>query len=113
MIPLISKPTTAITPADVDRLVAESYPEEDGVDYKQAPSTRDGFPDRWITSGENIGNTAQNELLEAITAFANTYGGHLIFGIAETKERPTRASRQSPIPRGIELPERRQLQIQD
>ena len=113
MIPLFTKAMNAITQEDIAQLITDKYPEGDNVEYKQTLSTSDGSPDRWIATGDGIGNKARNELLEEITAFANAHGGHLILGIEETRDRPARASSIFPIPRCVELAERLQLQIRD
>lgn len=113
MIRLFSKPMNAITQDDVRQLVEERYPEGDDAEFKRALSTRDGADDRWVTSGDGLGDRARNEIMEVVTAFANGHGGHLLLGIEETTDRPARASAISAIPRCVELAEILRLQIRD
>jgi predicted HTH transcriptional regulator len=44
-----------------------------------------------------------NSLAREIVAFANTFGGALVLGINETKDKPSRADSSNPIPRIHEL----------
>lgn len=71
------KPTSAITPADIQVLLVERVREDAFLDYKARPYQRD-------TNGVH-------ELVKDVSAFANAQGGYLIIGIGEelgTTRRP-------------------------
>ncbi len=112
MLPLFSKPLEAVTCDDIQLLVSEAYPEDTTVEFKEKLPHRQGGEDPWYQGGAHS-EYARNHLLEEVIAFANTYGGTLLLGIKETKERPARAAGIVPIPRCTELAERLRLQIRD
>lgn len=66
---MIVKPIESITEADLQALIASRTPENRQLEYKQQ------LPDP--------GNGGSVKFLREITAFANTQGGDLIYGIAE------------------------------
>jgi predicted HTH transcriptional regulator len=72
---LFEKPLHALNEADLVALVHEREPEGKTLDYK---------PDA-------VGRTdeAKKEFLYDVTSFANSAGGHLIFGIEEQAGAPT------------------------
>lgn len=89
-----------ITPADLERLKIEEVREGAEIEFKQTlPDTGKGQPDSWL-SGGSIGDRARNALLDEIVAFANGYGGTLLIGVRETKDKPARADGITPVPRG-------------
>ena len=111
---MFGKRAADLTPADIDRLIAEETPEDNELEYKETlPAGGNGNPDPWVGGGNRIGDRARNELLEEIIAFANAYGGTLVLGVAETKEKPPRAEKVVPLPRCVELAERLRLQCRD
>ena len=79
----------SISFADIEALIGL----EEGlrVEFKQALSTNDGRPDRWMVDQSRIGNVARDDIAKEIVAFANAYGGILIVGIEETDDNPRRA----------------------
>lgn len=64
---MIAKPLSAITEADLRRLIDEKVPESKQIEYK-----------RELPEGGDKGTV---NFLRAVTAFANTQGGELIYGI--------------------------------
>lgn len=69
--PFLGKPLVDITDADLQSLVENEVPETKALEYKrELPKTdKDG----------------KREVLADISAFANSSGGHIIFGMAETE----------------------------
>jgi len=68
---MIPKPLTTLTEADIRRLIDERVPESKQIEYK-----------RELPEGNDKGTV---NFLRAVTAFANTQGGDLLYGI-EAKE---------------------------
>lgn len=66
---MIAKPIESIAEADLQALIASRSPENRQLEYKQQ------LPDS--------GNAGNVKFLREVTAFANTQGGDLIYGIAE------------------------------
>lgn len=71
MISVLSKPADQIGVADIQELIDSEVPEGDQIEFKEALSTKDGSPDRWVTGADKIGDRARNEILEEAVAFAN------------------------------------------
>ena len=113
MIPVLSKPLDQIGPGDIKELIDSEVPEGEQIEFKEALSTRDGSPDRWVTHGDGIGERARNEILEEAVAFANAYGGALLLGVGESEAKPPVAARISPVPRCTDLAERLKLVFRD
>jgi predicted HTH transcriptional regulator len=67
--PLSRKPLSQITEADLLMLIAEGAAEGKTIDYKRGRLGQ--------TDGE------KKEFLYDLSSFANTAGGHLVFGIEE------------------------------
>lgn len=68
---LLNKPLTELTETDLDRLVTDEIREGKILDFKQAlPSDQ---------------AEAKKEFLADVSSFANTVGGHLIFGVEEAE----------------------------
>ena len=72
---MIDKPLSQITFADIERVVAEKWPEGKTLDYKRDP----------------YGNKDDDkkELLKDVSSFANTQGGDILIGVDEDKGVPT------------------------
>lgn len=68
---MIGKPIAALTAADLDLLVTNSVPEGHELEYK-----------RELPSGKL---DSRKEFLADVSAFANTRGGHLIYGVDEVQ----------------------------
>lgn len=71
----ISKPLELLEESDLQTLLDNEVPEGKTIDYKEALSGN--------------GDSNKKEFLYDISSFANTSGGHLIFGIKEDKGVPT------------------------
>lgn len=71
----ISKPLELLEESDLQTLIDNEVPEGKTIDYKEA------------LSGNS--DSDKKEFLYDISSFANTSGGHLIFGIKEDKGVPT------------------------
>lgn len=64
---MITKPLVALTESDLRLLITEQVPESKQIEYK-----------RELPEGGDKGSVA---FLRAVSAFANTQGGHLIYGM--------------------------------
>ena len=106
MLEILSKPLEEITPADLQALIDSEVPEGEQIEFKREPPARNGGRDRWMTSGDDIGNYAKNTILEGVTAFANAYGGVFLIGIEESKTKPSVATKISPVPQCADLADR-------
>ena len=91
---ILRKPLDSVTIADLEALVASQARETDELEFKGKPYR----PDRWIETGDRVGDYARDEILGEIVAFANAGGGTLILGMHETKETPRRAERLEKLP---------------
>jgi hypothetical protein len=60
-----------------------------------------------------IGEYARNEIAKEVVAFANTYGGTILVGIDETKDKPNRAKQPALLPQVHELARRLRQSIYD
>ena len=76
----------------LDQLIADDvqamigWPELLIVEFKEDLPERDGRKDGGHTGG-NVGEHAKAALFKEIVAFANTAGGHVVLGVAETRDR--------------------------
>lgn len=113
MISVLSKPADQIGVADIQELIDSQVPEGQEIEYKEALSTDDGSPDRWVTQGDRIGLIAKQKVLEETVAFANAHGGALVLGIAESDTKPPVAVRITPVPQCAHLAERLRLVFRD
>ncbi len=68
---IFNKPFTEINFADVNALVIRQTLENQSLEYKKIPWTKD--------------NAGKRELLRDISAMANAYGGYIIIGVEEDK----------------------------
>lgn len=72
---MIDRPLHQITYADIERFVAERWPEGKTLDYK-----RDAYGNK---------DDDKKELLKDVSSFANTQGGDILIGVDEDKGLPT------------------------
>ena len=70
------RPTSQITPADIEALLRDRVEEDAFLDYKARPHARD--------------MNGVHELVKDVSAFANAQGGYLIIGIGEKSGAPRR-----------------------
>lgn len=113
MIGVLSKPADQISVEEIQELIASKVPEGEQIEFKRSlPAERRSTGD-WMSGGDQIGKRAKTKLLEEVVAFANAFGGTLLLGIEESKEKPPVADSISPIPRCQELAERLKLVFRD
>jgi len=108
----LTKPLAAITKEDLLDLIAAELTEGATIEFKRDLSAENGKPEPWLQGGE-ISKDAKQALFKEILAFANSYGGHLFVGIAETSHKPPRAASITSIPRIVDLADRLQKAIRD
>ena len=113
MIDILSKPADQIGLREIQSLIDSRVPENEQIEFKESLSTQDGSPDKWYCKQNGIGDRARNQILEEAVAFANAYGGVLLLGIGESKEKPPVAGRISPIPCCSDLAERLKMVFRD
>src|SRR4030067_2750938 len=111
MHPVFSKPLDTVTAEDIASLVAEGYPEDAAVEFKDRIPHKGGR-DTWYEDG-GIGDYGRNQILEEVVALANTHGGHVVLGIQESSGHPHRAVGIEPIPRCAALADVSRKQIRD
>jgi hypothetical protein len=99
---MLAKPFDEITADDIHDLCKRGAYENQLLEFKRELSAERKRPDPWPTGGDLTGH-AQERLFREITAFANAHGGTLILGIEETKDKPPRAAKISPLPRIADL----------
>ena len=109
---MFNKRLTDMKVEDIDRLINEKVQEDQHIEFK-AKLPFKGKVDPWYNSQKEISDTARNEILKEVIAFANAYGGWLFIGIEETKDKPARAEEIKPIPNCHELAERFRLMCRD
>ncbi|HBK08135.1 MAG TPA: hypothetical protein DDZ81_20155 [Acetobacteraceae bacterium] len=100
---IFNKSIESITLSDVQAVIG--WPESLVVEYKEQLPGRDGRLDAWLTGGK-IETYAKEKLFKEVVALANTSGGHVVLGVAETDDKPPCAARLAPIPRCVDLAER-------
>jgi hypothetical protein len=111
MLAALTKPVEALTKADLDELVQRQWPETENVEYKaELHRERPNQVDAWYAGG-NVSTPAKHKIFKELVAFANTSGGRLFLGIAETTSRPPCAAGFQPVPRCSELAERLEQSI--
>lgn len=109
---MFQKRINELNHADIQRVIADQVQEGSEVEFKEALPAKDGA-DPWAAGQERISDRARNEVVAEIIAFANAYGGTLILGVAETSDKPARASAITPIRACANLAERLRLQCRD
>jgi hypothetical protein len=103
MLAVFTKPLELVTAADIADLAARTWPEGYEVEFKETLPHSTGGIHPWLTGQGNIGNYARDEILAEIVALANSQGGTVILGVAETPDNPPRASAVVPLPRVSDL----------
>lgn len=88
-----------VTWGDIEKLVENQQIENEQVEFKQALHTKDGSQHPWYTGSERIDGRARDELISELIALANTHGGWLFLGIAESSSKPPRAEKIVSVPR--------------
>src|SRR5437879_5293881 len=109
---MFAKRLNELTGADIQEVVASEVQEGGEVEFKESLPAKSGT-DAWLKDQQHIGDKARNELLEEVIAVANAFGGTMILGIAESADKPARASTVVPLPKCVELADRLRLQCRD
>jgi hypothetical protein len=104
--PAIPKPLDEITVADLQRLIDERAVEDELLEFKGALPSGGGKQDRWYEVPTEVGNHAKLDMLAAIVAMANSYGGDVVLGLTESGVPLHQAQSISPIPRCRDLAQR-------
>jgi Schlafen, AlbA_2 len=104
---LFATPFDAITFDVVLEIASSGVEEGTQLELKEALSTRNGQPDRWMADQRRIGGYARDDIAKEIVAFSNAYGGVVIVGIEETDDNPKRSKQvHTPmIPRVVDCAE--------
>lgn len=112
--PALRKELVALTPADIQSLITEGWTEDEQLEFKQTLAhNSQGQPDPWLADQRDIRPGAKRDLLAEVVAMANTYGGDLVLGVAESAEKPPRAAALHPIPACVELAARLEQTARD
>jgi hypothetical protein len=101
---MVGKPLRDIDHNDLLLLCKKSWREDEQFELKQDLPSKFGL-DSWHTAG-TISAYARDKILAEVVAFANSYGGDVVIGMAETLEKPAAAERVSPVPNCVDLAER-------
>jgi hypothetical protein len=105
--PAIRKNLNDITPGDVLELCQQQWPEDEQLEFKEdLPSKKGRKQDSWYSDPRAVGEHARNKILEEVIALANNHGGDVVIGVAESEDKPARATALSPIPQCTDLAER-------
>src|ERR1039457_46851 len=102
--PMLDKPLREIDRNDLLLLCKKNWRVDEQFELKQDLPSKSGL-DSWHTAG-TISPYARDKILAEVVAFANSYGGDLVIGIAKTIDKPAAAERLSPIPNCADLAER-------
>ena len=113
MIQVLSKPVDQIDIHDIESLIELRVPEGEQIEFKVALPTKDRTPDPWMNDQKKIGDYAKKKILKETVAFANSYGGALLLGIAESGSNSPVATAIKPIPRCHDLADRLKLVFRD
>ncbi|HEY4211561.1 MAG TPA: ATP-binding protein [Steroidobacteraceae bacterium] len=96
--PRIPKELAEITAQDLQSLCDREWMEDEQIDFKETIPHREGeSKDPWRDE-RRIKDHGRDQLLAAVVAFANSYGGDLVVGIKEGSGSPGRAESLAPIP---------------
>ena len=102
--PMVGKPLRDIDHNDLLLLCKKNWREDEQFELKQDLPSKFGL-DSWHTAG-TISAYARDKILAEVVAFANSYGGDVVIGMAETLDKPATAERVSPVPNCVDLAER-------
>jgi hypothetical protein len=109
----LSKDLRNLTSADIQQMCLDMAAEGLTLELKADLPSRDGIgKDPWH-DGKQFSEYARNSIAVEIVAFANTFGGAVVIGIIETKEKPSRAKSPNPLPRVHDLERSLRQALQD
>src|SRR5215472_4480823 len=106
MLAVFTKALDLVTAADIAELPAQTWPEGYEVEFKETLPHKRGGVDPWVIGQGGITDYARDEILAEVVAFANSQGGSVFLGIAETSDNPPRARAVVPLPRVGDLARR-------
>jgi hypothetical protein len=106
MLAVFTKTLDLVTAADIAELPAQTWPEGYEVEFKETLPHRTGGVHPWLSGQGSIGDYARDEILAEVVAFANSQGGSVILGIAESSDNLPRAHAVMPLPRVGDLARR-------
>lgn len=97
--PLIRKPIAEVSETDLAAICADGWIEDEQIDFKrEIPHREPPGQDPWTVS-RDIKPYGRDQLLSTVVAFANSFGGDLLVGVAEKAgSKPGEAVALSPVP---------------
>jgi Putative DNA-binding domain len=110
--PAIRVELSAITSADIQRVIVDAWPEDEELEFKQEIPSKNG-QDRWYLDQSRIADYGRDKLLAEVVALANSYGGDLVIGVVETRDKPARAAGLKLVPAAAELAARLEMAARD
>ena len=110
---IFTKPVEQIDFDDIQALIENSVSENERIEFKRSLPSNVDAPDSWYEDKNQISKYARKKILEESVAFANAFGGALIWGIEENEAKPPAAARISPIPKCADLADRLKLIFRD
>jgi hypothetical protein len=120
--PTLLKPLRELKSDDLDRVVSESWKEDERLEFKEAlaASKSQQGKNPWYEGADEISHTAKGDLFAEVVAMANSFGGDVILGIRESKgedaegrKEPRRAIGRLLVPRCRELADRLRASARD
>ena len=102
--PMIQKGLGDVVPEDLLEIVRHQWVEDEQLDFKSTVPHKDGkgrdpWRDASDADGRRIKDHGRDQILAAVVAFANSYGGDLIIGIRECpNSQPGKAEAIDPLP---------------
>jgi Putative DNA-binding domain len=94
----------SLTNAEIEEIACGGVQEDGTIEFKSGLDESDVAEDkpRWADGGK-LSKMAKADLLRAVIAFANAYGGTLYLGVKESADEPKRSAGFSVVPRIHEL----------
>ncbi|MEZ2407333.1 helix-turn-helix domain-containing protein [Bosea sp. RCC_152_1] len=83
----------------IEAFAASGAAEDAMLEFKGLLPEKNGKEHPWYSGRDQITDFTRDELAAEVVALANAYGGRLIIGIAETRDRPRKATGTVPLPR--------------
>ena len=101
--PMIAKPLSDVSREDLSALILGPWVEDEQIDFKETIPHKDGEGhDPWrnaASEARRIREHGRDQLLAAVVAFANSYGGDLVVGVREVAQtQPGVAEALDPLP---------------
>lgn len=94
-----TKPLVDLVWKDIVELATSGTAEDAMLEFKGLLPEKNGKDHPWYSGRDQITDFTRDELAAEVVALANAYGGRLVIGIAETKDRPRKAAGPAPLPR--------------